>query len=53
MLLEYQFGMDHWSVLIVSKICDRSLKIKNNKNNIVLFKDKCLGLAFLLPGHIY
>ena len=37
---------------IVSKICDRSVKIKNNKNNIVLFKDKCLGLALLLPGHI-
>ena len=35
MLLEYQFGMDHLSVLIVSKICDRSVKIKNNKNNIV------------------
>ena len=52
MLLEYQFGMDHWSVLIVSKICDRSVKIKNNKNGIVLFKDKCLGLALLLPGHI-
>ena len=52
MLLEYQFGMDHWSVLIVSKICDRSVKIKNNKNSIVLFKDKCLGLELLLPGHI-
>ena len=52
MLLEYQFGMNHLSVLIVSKICDRSVKIKNNKNNIVLFKDKCLGLALLLPGHI-
>ena len=43
MLLKYQFGMDHLSVLIVSKICDRSVKIKNNKNNIVLFKDKCLS----------
>ena len=52
MLLEYQFCMDHLSVLIVSKICDRSVKIKHNKNNIVLFKDKCLGLALLLPGHI-
>ena len=52
MLLEYQFGMDHWSVLIVSKICDRSVNIKNNKNNIVLFKHKCLGLALLLLGHI-
>ena len=53
MLLEYQFGMDHWSVLIVSKICDRGVKMKNNKNNIVLiFKDKCLGLALLLSGHI-
>ena len=52
MLLEYQFGMDHPSVLIVSEICDRSVNIKNNKNNIVLFKDKCLGLALLLPGHI-
>ena len=29
-----------------------SVKIKNNKNNIVPFKDKCLGLALLLPGHI-
>ena len=37
---------------MVSKLCDRSVKIKNNKNNIVLFKDKCLGLALLLPGHI-
>ena len=52
MLSEYQFGMDHWSVLIVSILCDRSVKIKNNKNNIVLFKHKCLGLALLLPGHI-
>ena len=52
MLLEYQFGMDQWSVLIVSKICDRSVKIKNNKNNIVLFQDKCHRLALLLPGHI-
>ena len=52
MLLEYKFGMDHLSVLKVSKICDMSVEIKNNKNNIVLFKDKCLGLALLLPGHI-
>ena len=37
MLLEYQFGMDQCSVLIVTKICDRSVKIKNNKNNIVPF----------------
>ena len=44
--------MDHLSDLIVFKICDRSVKIKINKNNIVLFKDKCLGLALLLPGHI-
>ena len=29
-----------------------SVKIKNNNNNIVIFKDKCLGLALLLPGHI-
>ena len=29
-----------------------SVKIKNNNNNIVLFKDKWLGLALLLPGHI-
>ena len=35
-----------------SKICDMSVKIKNNNNNIVLFKDKCLGLALLLPGHL-
>ena len=26
--------------------------MKNNKNNIVLFKDKCLELALLLHGHI-
>ena len=51
-LLEYQFGMDHCSVLIVSKICDWSVKIKNSKNKLVLFKDKCLGLALLLSGHI-
>ena len=35
-----------------SKICDMSVKIKNDNNNIVLFEDKCLGLALLLPGHI-
>ena len=52
MLLEYQFGVDQCSVLIVSKMCDRSVKIKNNKNNIVLFQDKCHGLALLLPGNI-
>ena len=52
MLLEDQFGMNHRSVLIVSKICDRSVKIKNIKNNIVLFKAKCLGLVLLLPCHI-
>ena len=39
-------------MFIVSKICDRSVKIKNNKNNIVLFKDKFLGLALLKSGHI-
>ena len=38
--------------MIVSKICDRSVNIKNNKNSIVLFKDKCLGFALLLPFHI-
>ena len=39
-------------ILIVSQICNRSVKIKTNKNNLVLFKDKCVGLALLLPGHI-
>ena len=38
-------------ILIVSQICNRSVKIKNNKNNLVLFKDECAGLALLLPGH--
>ena len=54
--LRYAFRVSIWygslTCLDRSKICDMSVKIKNNNNNIVLFKDKCLGLALLLPGHI-
>ena len=54
--LRYAFRVSIWYGSLIcldrSKICDMSVKIKNNKNNIVIFKDKCRILALLLPGHI-